>query len=169
MQVSVALPAFNESPAIGRVVRDVRRVMDGTSYAYEILVVDDGSTDQTVVEAEAAGARVVRRMFHRGSGASRKVGMLSSQGEIVVMLDADGSHDPSMIPEMLRYFPDYDQVYGARTNEAGTVKLLRIPAKWVLRQLACYLTRTNIPDLNTGLKAFKRYLVSPIATQSVSP
>ncbi|MBI4227053.1 MAG: glycosyltransferase family 2 protein [Candidatus Omnitrophica bacterium] len=157
-QVSVVLPAFNEALAIAHVVRDVRAAMDRTPYPYEIVVVDDGSTDGTALAAEAEGARVVRRPCRGGSGAARKLGIVASRGPIVVMLDADGSYDPSVLPEMLRYFPDYDQVNGARTREMGAARLLRIPAKWVLRQLACYLTRAAIPDLNTGLKACKRDL-----------
>jgi polyisoprenyl-phosphate glycosyltransferase len=72
------------------------------------------------------------------------------------MLDADGSYPAGSIPELLRWFPAYDQVNGARTSEQGTLPWLRRPAKWFIRRLACYLTGHRIPDLNTGLKAFKR-------------
>jgi len=75
------------------------------------------------------------------------------------MLDADGTYPADSIPELLHFFPAYDQVNGARTSEQGTLPWLRRPAKWFIRKLACYLTGHKIPDLNTGLKAFKRELM----------
>ena len=99
---------------------------------------------------------VVRRPERGGSGTARKTGILAAHGEIVVMLDGDGSYTPGDIPALLKQMPAYDQVNGARTTEEGTMKWLRTPAKWVIRKLACYLTGTKIPDLNTGLKAFRR-------------
>ncbi len=154
--VSVVLPAFNEERAIPKVIRQVRRALDPENIHYEILVVDDASTDRTAEAAEKAGARVVRHVMNQGSGASRRTGTLQARGEIIVMLDADGTYEPATIPEMLRHFPDYDQVNGARTREMGTLKLLRVPMKWLLRQVAIYISGHQIPDLNTGLKAFKR-------------
>lgn len=154
--VTIVLPAFNEEAAIGKVIDDVQAAMKSARMTYEILVVDDNSTDRTAEIAAAKNVRVVRRRVRGGSGSSRRTGILESKGEIIVMLDADGSYEASDIPKMLTYFPDYDQVNGARTSEQGTLKFLRTPAKWLIRKLACYLTSTDIPDLNTGLKAFKK-------------
>lgn len=154
--VSVVLPAFNEEQAMAKVIGDVRAAMESTSLAYEILVVDDCSTDRTALVAKDNGARVVRHAMNRGSGASRRTGILEARGEIIVMLDADGTYHAPSIPEMLKYFPEFDQVNGARTTEEGTLKPLRVSAKWFIRQLAIYLSGRPIPDLNTGLKAFKR-------------
>jgi glycosyltransferase involved in cell wall biosynthesis len=162
-QLSVVLPAFNEEAAIARVLDELVEVLSAESIRYEILVVDDGSTDHTARLAEeyAAGCyqcpvRVIRMPEQRGAGAARKVGIRQARGDVIVMLDADGSYSPQSIPELLAYFPAYDQVNGARTSEQGTLPWLRRPAKWLIRKLACYLTGKNIPDLNTGLKAFKR-------------
>jgi len=77
------------------------------------------------------------------------------------MLDADGTYPAASIRELLTWFPAYDQVNGARTSEQGTLPWLRRPAKWLIRKLACYLTGHQIPDLNTGLKAFKREVMLP--------
>lgn len=154
--VTIVLPAYNEEEAIAKVIDDVKAAMSTTAYAHEILVVDDCSADRTAEIAQSRGVRVVKRTVQGGSGSSRRTGILESQGEIIVMLDADGSYESNDIPKLLAYFPQYDQVNGARTSEQGTMKLLRTPAKWIIRKLACYLTRTNIPDLNTGLKAFKK-------------
>lgn len=154
--VSIVLPSYNEEAAIGKVIDDVRKAMDSSGHSYEILVVDDVSTDHTAEIAASKKARVVKRVVRGGSGASRRTGIVNALGEIIVMLDADGTYEAADIPKMLSYFPEYDQVNGARTSEQGTLKFLRAPAKWLIRMLACYLTSTPIPDLNTGLKAFKK-------------
>lgn len=154
--MTVVLPAYNEEEAIGKVIDDVRKALDTTAHTYEILVVNDNSTDKTAEIAASKGARIVHKVMRGGSGASRRTGILNAEGEIIVMLDADGTYEASDIPKMLSYFPQYDQVNGARTSEQGTLKFLRTPAKWFIRMFACYLTNTNIPDLNTGLKAFKK-------------
>lgn len=156
VDVSIVIPAFNEEKAIAGVVAEVKKAMSTTSYSYEILVVDDSSSDGTVERAKAEGARVLTRPVRGGSGASRRSGIQAAGGEIIVMLDGDGSYEAADIPKLLAYFPEYDQVNGARTSEQGSLKFLRAPAKWAIRNLACYLTQTHIPDLNTGLKAFKR-------------
>ncbi|MDA7979539.1 MAG: glycosyltransferase family 2 protein [Pirellulales bacterium] len=161
--VTVLLPAFNEEQAITQVIVEIREVMERwrteTGTAWEILVVDDHSSDQTAERAEATGVRVIRRKHNGGSGAARKTGIRAAQGEFIAMLDADGSYDPQALPELLKDLPEFDQVNGARTTEEGTLKLLRIPAKWVIRQLAQWICRRKIPDLNTGMKVFKRDLM----------
>lgn len=156
--VSIVLPCYNEELALEKVVKDVRAVMDQIDdYSYEMIVVDDCSTDRTVEIAEKLdGVRLIRHRQNQGSGASRRTGIINAKGEIIVMLDADGTYEPKTIPKMLKFFPDYDQVNGARDSEKGTLKLLRTPAKWVLRHIAMFIAGHYIPDLNTGLKAFKR-------------
>ena len=154
--VSVIIPVYNEEKAIGSVIDDINREMKKSGHPYEIIVVDDASSDRSAEVAKEKKARVIQRKINGGSGASRKTGIKNAAGEIIVMLDGDGTYDASSIPEMLSYFPEYAQVNGARTSEKGTYKVLRFTAKWLIRKLACYLAGTNIPDLNTGLKAFKK-------------
>jgi len=159
--ITILIPCYNEEEAIGAVIDQVDKVMRGTEHEYEILIVDDVSTDQTVARVEGkmganSRVRLVKRSMNGGSGASRKTGLRAAKGEIVVMLDGDGTYDPETIPGMLEYFPEYDQVNGARTSEEGTYKVLRFSAKWLIRKLAIYLSGYRIPDLNTGLKAFKK-------------
>jgi glycosyltransferase involved in cell wall biosynthesis len=167
-QVTVLLPAFNESLAIARVLDEIVDALSQEELRFEVLVVDDGSTDDTAEQAQQYAqdcwrcpVRVIRCPENRGAGAARKVGVREARGEIVVMLDADGTYPAASICELLRWFPAYDQVNGARTSEQGTHRWLRRPAKWFIRKLACYLTGQNIPDLNTGLKAFKREKMLP--------
>ena len=163
VRLSVLLPSYNEESAIRGVLEEIVTALASLPMPYEILVVDDASTDRTAERAEEFAqscdgcvVKVIRRPERRGAGAARKTGIRHARGEIVVMLDADGSYPANAILELLRYFPAYDQVNGARTSEQGTLPWLRRPAKWLIRKLACYLTGHAIPDLNTGLKAFKR-------------
>ena len=161
--LTVLLPAYNEAAAIEQVLAEVVDALSAEPVRYEILLVDDGSTDGTPDLAEQFARtcwqcpiRVLRCPERRGAGAARKRGIRHARGDVVVMLDADGTYPAEAIPRLLRYFPAYDQVNGARTSEQGTLPWLRRPAKWFIRKLACYLTGHSIPDLNTGLKAFKR-------------
>jgi glycosyltransferase involved in cell wall biosynthesis len=156
MDVSILLPAFNEEEAIGEVIAEIHRVMAAWRGTWEIVVVNDGSADRTQQCAEQAGARVIRRAENGGYGAALKTGIKVAKGEIVAILDADGSYDPTQLPVLLTFFPDYDQVNGARTSEQGTLKPLRVLAKWLIRKLTELLTGKRIPDLNTGFKLFKR-------------
>lgn len=156
LDVSIIVPVYNEEAALSKVIDDIKKAMNQTNYSYEILVVDDKSTDKSVEIAKSKNVNVIERENKGGSGAARKTGIINAKGEIIVMLDGDGTYDTNDIPKMLSYFPKYDQVNGARTKEEGRMKVFRVPAKWFIKKLACYLAKTNIPDLNTGLKAFKK-------------
>lgn len=148
--VSVVIPAYNEELGLGKILEAVRAVGD-----YEIIVVDDGSDDRTAEIAEAQGARVIRLRRNRGYGAALKVGIRAAQGEIIVTLDADGQHDPADIPRLLDFLDEFDIVTGAR-NQDSYVPWLRRPGKFILRWVANYLAGMRIPDLNCGLRAFRR-------------
>jgi glycosyltransferase involved in cell wall biosynthesis len=156
VDLSVVLPCFNEEEAIGQVISEVRDGLSSWPGRYEILVVDDASSDRSADVAASAGVRVVRRVENGGSGSARKTGVLEAKGGIIAMLDADGTYDAGALPEILSHLPAYDQVNGARTSEQGTMKPIRIVAKWSIRKLAEWISGKKIPDLNTGLKAFKR-------------
>ena len=155
-QVSVVIPALNEEQAIAGVIDEVRLALDAEGCRYEITVVDDASDDQTAEIARQKDVCLIQRVERGGSGASRKTGIRQARGEVVVMLDADGTYVAADIPSLLHKIGDWDQVNGARTSEQGTIRWLRTPVKFLIRKLACYLTGYSIPDLNTGLKAFKR-------------
>jgi len=156
VQVSIVIPAFNEEASIARDLAQVRKGMDGFTGSWELLVVDDGSTDRTGDLAREAGAVVVRHAENRGTGAARKTGVRHARGAVVVMTDADGTYPNEEIPGLLRHFPDYDQVIGARRVERGTMRPLRWAAKGILRFIASWLSGVRIPDPNSGFRAFKR-------------
>lgn len=161
IDVSIVLPAHNEEQAIGEVIDEIFAAMKNYDGGYEILIVDDASSDQTANIALKRGVRVIKHPEQGGSGAARRTGILRARGKYIVMLDADGTYDPSYIPEMLSYFPQYDQVNGARTSEEGTMPLIRKPVKKILGWFASWVANRNIPDINTGLKAFKRDIMLP--------
>ena len=157
LDVSVILPVFNEVEHLEEEVTRVRKSMDAAGFDYEILVIDDGSTDGSGELAESLeGVRLIRFVTNRGSGSARKYGTMAARGEVVVWTDVDMTYPNDEIPELVAGLDGYDQVVGARQTEEGTAKVLRRPAKWFIRRLASYLSRTPIPDLNSGFRAFRK-------------
>ncbi|HEX9190898.1 MAG TPA: glycosyltransferase family 2 protein [Candidatus Deferrimicrobiaceae bacterium] len=154
--VTILLPAHNEAECIGRLVAEIRTVFPGTDSPFEILVVDDGSSDGTADAAMEAGARVIRHRRRRGAGAAIRTGILEARGPTVLLMDADGSYPPARIPAFLAELPGCRQVVGARRAEAGTFPLLRAAVKFLLRKFGEILIREPIPDLNSGMRAFRR-------------
>jgi polyisoprenyl-phosphate glycosyltransferase len=169
LDVSVVLPCFNEQDHVLTEIDRITRAMDASEWHYELLVIDDGSTDRTLERLEQARWRYPRMRlvaFHRngGSGTARRIGTRQARGQIVVWTDADLTYPNERIPElveMLAKDPTIDQVVGARTSEQGTHKLFRVPAKWFIRKVAERLTGVRIPDLNSGLRAFRREVALP--------
>lgn len=156
MRLSVILPAFHEEQAIAQVVKGVRDLYPDTGEA-EVVVVDDGSQDGTAAVAAAAGARVVRHPYNKGNGAAIKTGIRSAAGKIVVMMDADGQHDPQDIARLLAPMDDgYDMVVGARANEDQ--QWHRLIANTIYNQVSSYLTGFHIEDLTSGFRAVRRDL-----------
>jgi polyisoprenyl-phosphate glycosyltransferase len=157
LDVSVVLPVHNERGHLAQEVTRIRDALDASSYSFEIIVVDDGSTDGSIEElGELDGIRVMRFTRNRGTGSARKAGTRAARGRVVVWSDADMTYPNDDIPRLIKELEGYDQVVGARTSEQGTVKALRVPAKWFIRKLAGYLIQQPIPDLNSGLRAFRR-------------
>lgn len=156
IKLSMIIPAFNEEGAIVQVIEHLQASLKASEIQYEIILVDDGSTDKTVELAKPLGITILRNTENMGTGYSRKKGVLAAKGEIVGFIDADGTYDSSELPEMLSYFPRYDQVNGARRKEVGNFLFLRIIAKFLLRNLTSHFLGKYIPDLNTGLKLMKK-------------
>jgi glycosyltransferase involved in cell wall biosynthesis len=156
LDVSIILPVYNEVDHLKQEVDRIRIAMDASEYSYEIIVVDDGSTDGSGQAAEAIGGlRVIRMLQNRGSGSARKAGTTAARGRVTVWTDVDMTYPNDTIPQLVKELDGYDQVVGARTTEEGTMKSLRVPAKWFIRRLASFLTGTKIPDLNSGFRAFR--------------
>ncbi len=166
---TVVLPCFNEQDHVLAELERITGSLDASGISYEILAIDDASTDGTLAVLRAAAERMPQVQvlsFRRngGSGTARRIGTLRARGEIVVWTDADMTYPNERIPELIELLltdPSYDQVVGARTSEEGTHKWLRVPAKWLIRKIAERLSNQKIPDLNSGLRAFRRSVSLP--------
>lgn len=156
MKVSVIIPSFNEENGIKQTIKELKDVLDEQRFVYEIIVVDDGSTDHTVTAALETGVKVFSHKANLGYGASIKTGVQNSLYEAILISDADGTYPATEVPHILKELDHYDMVVGARTGNSISIPLLRRPPKWVLTKLANYLSESNIPDLNSGLRAVKK-------------
>jgi len=156
-QVSIVLPVFNEIDHLDEELDRVRAAFEASPYSFEIIVVDDASTDGSTERLkEISWIRLIAFRSNRGAGAARKIGTEAAHGEIVMWSDVDMSYPNDTLPDLVGALEGYDQVVGARTSEEGTHKIARVPAKWTIRKIAEYLSRTEIPDLNSGFRAFRR-------------
>lgn len=153
-EISIVIPAYREGEGIFGVVEETRRVMDATGRSYEILVVDDGSDDETAAEAQRAGARILSHPYNIGNGAAVKTGIRNAQGEILVTLDGDGQHAPEDIPRLLDRMGTYDMAVGAR-GVASKTSLLRRAANRLYSRFATYMCRRRIEDLTSGFRAVR--------------
>lgn len=155
-QVSVVIPAYNEELAVREGIIELRETLNGSGIEAEIIVVDDGSKDRTAGEAKAAGARVLQHRRNRGYGASLKTGIIAASHDIIAITDADSTYPAKYLPQMLAELEHADMVVGSRTGAEVNIPLTRRPAKWLLRVMANYVANTKIPDLNSGLRVFRR-------------
>jgi glycosyltransferase involved in cell wall biosynthesis len=158
-EVSVVVPAYNEAGHVEQELEAIANVMRQTGWEFEILLVDDGSTDGTAEAAAATGVRVLRRARNRGYGSTLKLGIDHARYGWILITDADGTYPVEAIPELLAAAPTHDMVVGARTGETVKVPFARRPAKWFLGKLAAYLSGESLPDLNSGLRLMRKSLV----------
>ena len=154
IEISVIIPAYREEKVIGGVVEKVRRVMEATGKTHEILVVDDGSDDETAAAARNAGANVISHPYNIGNGAAVKTGIRHAKGATLVMMDGDGQHNPEDIPQLLEKIDKYDMVVGARTGESDS-HLHRNLANKLYNLFASYICKRRIEDLTSGFRAVK--------------
>ena len=131
IDISVIVPAFNEENAIGGVLKDLKKTMKSTDRKFEIIVVDDGSTDNTVKTARnVSGITLIQHPFNRGYGAALKTGITKARGELIIITDADGTYPNEEIPKLLKYVNQYDMVVGARTGQQIKMAASRRLAKY---------------------------------------
>jgi glycosyltransferase involved in cell wall biosynthesis len=169
--VTIVLPVYNEVGHIEEEIARIAAAMDASGYRYDLDVYDDGSTDGTrdvldrIVESKRfPRLRYVARQRNNGAGTVRRLGSQQARGRIIAWTDADMTYPNDRLPEfvaMLESDRGVDQVVGARISEAGRYRVLRVPTKWVIRRIASYLTAATIPDLNSGMRVFRRDVAQP--------
>ncbi|MBI3162276.1 MAG: glycosyltransferase family 2 protein [Chloroflexi bacterium] len=156
-KISVIIPAFNEGGVIGGVIERIRAVANTLDKHNEIIVIDDGSTDNTAQHARDAGARVIQHPYNIGNGAAVKTGIRNARGKILVTIDGDGQHDPNDIAKLVNQIGPYDMVVGSRNRESDTAAHRDIANK-IFNSLATYVSGRKIEDLTSGFRAIKAHI-----------
>lgn len=160
--ISIVVPAYDEEQGIGPVLKRLARILGGNPFRYEVIVVDDGSQDGTAREArQCSGVTVLQHKANRGYGAALKTGIRHARFDLICITDADGTYPNERIPDLLgrMEYGSYDMIVGARIGDDVAIPLIRRPAKWVVGQLANLVAGEPIPDINSGLRIFRRSVV----------
>ena len=167
MNVTVVIPALNEVDAIASTIDAVKTTLESSeAREFEILIIDDGSTDGTPEIAKQSGARVISHPTNAGYGASLKNGIMQARFDTIVISDADGSYPIDRIPDLLEsYNKGFDMVVGARSGSHYQESALKKPLRAILRKLVEYTANREIPDINSGLRVFSKEAVVPYFNQ----
>lgn len=154
--ISFIIPSYNEESSIGHLLSELQKLLLDLHLPHEIIVVDDGSSDDTAKIAQKMGAVLLRHPTNMGYGTALKTGIRHSNGKYIFIMDADETYPVKQIPMLLQFKDDYDMVVGARIGKNVKTHFLRRLAKYFLTKLSNFLVETNIPDLNSGMRIFKR-------------
>ncbi|MBP7652346.1 glycosyltransferase family 2 protein [Candidatus Dependentiae bacterium] len=149
--ISVVIPAYNEEDSISVLISKLKQFEN----ILEIIVIDDGSSDNTSLKAEEAGATVIKQPYNIGNGAAIKKGILNAKGDYVLCMDADLQHPPEEIPNMIKHSYKYDMIVGSRTSESGVSKF-RGFGNFFLIKIAEFISGYKIPDLTSGFRLINR-------------
>ncbi len=155
--LSIVVPAYNEEGAIAETINHLHDQLDGQGLAYEIIVVDDGSTDGTGrLLRQRNDVRLIQHEHNRGYGAALKTGIRNARHDLIAITDADGTYPNDRIPELVRLATDFDMVVGARIGANVKYPLIRKIPKWFLVRFAEWMAGRKIPDLNSGMRVFRK-------------
>lgn len=155
--ISVIVPIFNEEIGIKGVMEELKVALTASNLKFEIIAIDDGSTDSSLhILRSMEGIRIFKHAKNTGYGSAIKTGLRKSIGKVIVIIDADGTYPVQMIPQLVHELKDQAMVVGTRSISSTNIPVFRKPMKWIIGRLANYLTQTKIPDLNSGLRAFRR-------------
>ncbi len=157
--LTILVPVFNEAQAVGGVIRSVLGLLPQLDSSVEVLIVDDGSMDGTVEAVqEIEGIRLLRHRFNRGYGAALKTGIRHAASDLILIMDADGTYPAPEIPGLLGSYRrgEADMMVGSRVGPDAAIPVLRRPAKWAINRLASLIAGEHIPDVNSGMRVFRR-------------
>ena len=162
LSVSVVIPVYNEIGAIQETVDNVVRHMEDSGLTFEIILVDDGSSDgsgEVIGKQTSAQVKSVHHEVNRGYGAALKTGLEHARYDLIAITDADGTYPNERLPGLIRALGDDDMLVGARVGKNAKIPAVRKPAKQALNKLANYLSETEIPDLNSGFRVMRKPIV----------
>jgi len=158
-KASIVIPVYNEEDSISQLIENIHQILNKfyDKNEIEILIVDDGSEDDSSqVISEIKNIRFFRHPKNQGYGSALKTGIKHAKSDIILIIDADKTYPVEYIPELLNKIDDYDMVVGSRSLKSENIPFIRKPAKYLIGKLANYLAETNIPDLNSGFRVFKK-------------
>ncbi len=159
LKISAIIPVFNEEKIVFKVISELKEILKKCNDSHEIIVIDDNSTDQSgKILQTIEGINLIQHPKNRGYGASLKTGIKNAQGEWILIVDADGTYPLDSILDLYKYLNKYDMIVGARTGKNVNIPFFRRPAKKFISLLANFLSGQKIPDLNSGLRFFKKEL-----------
>ena len=159
-EISAVIPAYNEAGAVAPTIVGLKDALAAEGLKFEIIVVDDGSSDGTAQAAEAAGARVIRHPVNRGYGRSLLSGIQAASHEWILIIDADGSYPPAEAGKLLKHIPAFDMVVGARQGKLFWGSYVKAFMRWSYLRLARFVAGEHIPDANSGLRVFRKSAVA---------
>lgn len=156
-KITIIVPVFNEAANLAPMAEALKKTTARLPFDFEIIFVNDGSTDQSPsILKNIPDIKVLHHPYNLGYGAAIKTGLKQAGADWILIIDADGTYEAADIPKLLENFEDYDMVVGARTSAKVKIPLARRPIKWFFGWLANFLAKTKIPDLNSGLRLFKK-------------
>ncbi|MDP8244037.1 MAG: glycosyltransferase family 2 protein [Candidatus Hinthialibacter antarcticus] len=160
--MSIVIPVYNESEGLSAFISELSAVLETFSRPCEVLLVDDGSSDGSTEILANQSLPYIQHDVNLGYGAAIKTGIQKTSMPNIVIIDADGTYPPAEIEKLVRRLEHVDMAVGARTGTDAKIPWVRRPAKWLIRMFAQWMVRRSIPDLNSGLRAFRRERVEPI-------
>ncbi len=158
------IPAYNEEEGIHKTINDVKNVLEKLSKSYEIIVIDDGSTDSTSTKAEQEEIIVIKHPYNLGYGAALKTGFRNAKGDSIVFLDADGTYPPEAIPQLLEHLNNFDLVIGARKGYRVKMPLVRKIGNKFFAFLSSYIAGKKIQDPASGMRAIHQNVIENFMT-----
>ncbi len=154
--LTVVIPAYNEQQSVGLVITDLMQTLKGQSIDFEILVVDDGSDDNTAIVSEKAGATVLSVPANMGYGLSLRRGILAAKHEHILICDADGTYPAQSATKLLELASHFDMVVGQRTGQYFKSNGFKSSMRWGLRIFSSFVVGRPVPDVNSGFRIFRK-------------
>ena len=157
LPLTIIIPVFNEEKAAAEVISSIKTELSCKNIVYEIIAVNDGSTDKSRdVLSRIENIKLINHPYNKGYGAALKTGIKNATYDLICIIDADNTYPVTAIPEIYKFSAEYDMIVGARIGQNVDIPFQKKYAKVIITKLANYLVGSKIPDLNSGLRIFKK-------------